>query len=167
MSSSPPAPNPAQLEQALDTHEAIGRSMDRQPTWQDFVDEGVIDHVPEPDENGEQVAKAMTPEQSLRAYEMTLESEYVIADHAEKLTAEKPRVTIKDQFGKPKSVTEQNAEAADRKMHAIRTGHLTAQCKPCGRTIEMPERILRYGLKKARCRVCGRPLSFFASMSRA
>lgn len=141
--------------------------MAQRPGWQDYVSEGVIDHVPDPGPDGVPEAVAPTPEASARAYEMNLRAEMIEAEHVEQRMGTMPRVRLKGPDGKPRTVTEKNAERADRKFHAIRTGVLTAVCKPCGRQVELPERVLRYGLRKPRCKECGRPLSTYVSLRRS
>ena len=158
-----PPPSPGQVEQALATHEAVGRAMEQRPSWDDLVSEGVIDHVPDPGPDGIIDAVAM-PDKAVRAFEMHERAEMIEADHFQDRFESIPRVNVKGVDGKPRSVTEKNAEMADRKFHAIRTGHLTAVCNHCMRQVILPERVLRYGLQKPRCRVCKRPLQFFASM---
>jgi hypothetical protein len=164
MSPSLPPASPAEVEQALATHEAVGRAMEQRPGWRDYVSEGVIDHIPDPGEDGVPEAVAPTPEATMRAYEMNLAAEMIEAEHVEQRMGSLPRVTLKGPDGKPRSVTEKNADKADRKFHAIRTGHLTAACVYCKREVILPERILRYGLRKPRCKQCRRPLKTYVSL---
>jgi hypothetical protein len=155
------------LEQALATHAAIERAAEERPGWEDFKSEGVIDHIPDPGPDGEMAIDTASEEQSVRALEMEHRAEMIEAEHVEERVAQMPRVTIRGPDGRPKSVTEKNAETADRKFHAIRTGHLTAVCQRCSRQVVLPERVLRSGLERPRCRVCKGPLEFFAALRRA
>lgn len=117
----PPPPDPGEIERSLENMAAVERADESRPQWDDYVREGVIDTVPEPDADGNIDVVVSDPEKAKRAFEMTEEAALKEAEHFEKRHGERERVEMKFPNGVVKQVTEKNEDLAGRKKGARRT----------------------------------------------
>jgi len=110
----------ASLREDKETVAKLDQIQRRRPTWEDYVQAGVIESVPDPGADGERRVPINGHGSVVRALQMNEEANRLSAWEADNRSEKRPKVKVRAQNGEVRYVPEERAERVERKFHRPR-----------------------------------------------
>ena len=115
-----PRTKPPDIGAALEHGAKLDQIQRRRPTWEDYVQAGVIESVPDPGADGERRVPINGHGSVVRALQMNEEANRLSAWEADNRSEKRPKVKVRAQNGEVRYVPEERAERVERKFHRPR-----------------------------------------------